>query len=54
MNTVNTRGLIHIVAGLVAPAAFFSTLPHPWNLIVGALVAGIIAAAAFLDQSLSQ
>ena len=52
--TPEHRGLLHVIAGLAVPVAAFSFLPSPWNGVVGAICAGLVAFSAFLDQSLSK
>lgn len=46
--------LIHTLAGVAGVSISFDFIPHPYGVWVGAIWAGLVATAAFLNQSIGQ
>lgn len=50
MNTF-WQGVVHILASMAGVTVSFAYIPAPYGIWVGAIWAGIVATAAFLNQS---
>ncbi len=52
--TAKVKGISHVIVGMTGVTAIVAMLPHPYNIVFGAIWTGLVALSAFLDQSLSQ
>jgi len=45
--------LVHTISGMAGVTISFAFIPAPYDFYVGAIWAGLVATAAFLNQSMS-